>query len=65
MHKNTSRQSPVASDESSDMNNIKLENIHQRNISSCTNTGILDFIKVNKQNTHQYTDYIELGEINF
>ena len=67
MHKNTSKQNPVASDvylsNSRDKQRIKLENNHQRNTSSCANTGVHDFIKLNKQNTQQYTDLIELGEI--
>ena len=65
MHKNTSTQNPAESDESSDMKKIKLENTHQRSISSCANTGVHDFIKLSKQNTHQYTDLIKLGEIYF
>ena len=76
MHTNTSKQNPVASDvyhlrsgdkrKQKQMKNIKrqkLENIHQRNISSCTNTGDHDFIKLNKQNTQQITDLVKPGEI--
>ena len=78
MHTNTSKQNPSASDvyhlrsgdkrKQKQMKNtkrIKLENVHQRNISSCTNTGVHDFIKLNKQSTHQFTDLIEPGEIYF
>ena len=78
MHTNTSKQNQVASDvynlrsgdkrKQTQMKNtkkIKLENIHQRNISSCKNTGVHDFIKLNKQSTQQFTEIIELGEIYF
>ena len=78
MHKNTSKENPVVSDvyhlrsgdkrkqiQKKNTKRVKLENIHQRNISSCTNTGVHDFIKLNKQNTQQFTDIIELGEIYF
>ena len=77
MHTNTSKQNPVASDvyhlrngdkrKQKQMKNtkrIKLENTHQRNISSCTNTGVHDFIKVNKQKIQQYIDVVEPGENN-
>ena len=67
MHENTSKHNLVASDvhvvDSPNKKKINLENILQSNISSCKNTGVYDFIKLNKQNTQQYTDLIELGEI--
>ena len=67
MHENTSKHNLVASDvhvvDSPNKKKIKLENILQSNISSCANTGFHDFIKLNKQNTQQYTDLIEQGEI--
>ena len=76
MHTNTSKQNPVASDvyhlrsgdkrkqkQMKNMKRQKLENIHQSNISSCSNTRAHDFIKLNKQHTQQYTDLIELGKI--
>ena len=67
MHKNTSKQNPIASDvhfsNSSDKKKRKLENIHQHNISCLRTTGVHDFIKLNKKNTHLYTDLIEQGEI--
>ena len=78
MHANTSKQHQVVSDvyhlrsgdkrKQKQMKNtkrIKLENIYQSNISSCSNTGVDDFINLNKQNTQQYTDIIQLGEIFF
>ena len=67
MYKKTSKQNPLASDGyhlgCGDKKKQKLENIHQRNISSCTNTGVHDFTKLNKQNIHQYYYIIDLGEI--
>ena len=67
MYKNTSKRNPVASDvyhmKSGDKKKIKLESVHQRKILSCTNTAVQNFIKLNKQNTQQYTDLVELGEI--
>ena len=67
MHKNTSKQNPIASDvhfsNSRDKKKRKLENIHQHNISCLRNAGVHDFIKLNKKNTHLYTDLIEQGEI--
>ena len=69
MDKNSSKQSPVASDasllKSPDRMNIKVENIHQRNTSSCTITGVHDFIILNKQNAQQHTDLSKLGKIYF
>ena len=69
MEKNTSKQNGVASDVSLlkivDKKNIKLENIHQRSSSSCTNSKAHDFVKLGKQNTQQCNDHIKLGEINF
>ena len=76
MHKNTSKENSVASDvyhlrsgdkrkqiQKKNTKRVKLENIHQRNTSSCT--GVHDFMKLNKQNTQQFTDLIEPGEIYF
>ena len=66
MYKNTLKQNPVASDVyhlRGDKKKRKLENIHQSNILSCSNTAAHELIKLSKQNTHQYTDLIELGEI--
>ena len=76
MHANTSKQHQVVSDvyhlrsgdkrKQNQMKNtkrIKVENIHQRNISSLTNTGVHDFIKQNKKNTQKFTNLIEPGEI--
>ena len=78
MHKNTSKQNEIASDvyhfrsgdkrKQKQMKNtkkIKLVNIHQRNILSCTNAGVHNFIKLNKENIMQYTDLIKLGEFYF
>ena len=69
MNKDTEKQNPVSSDvsllKSPDVQKIIVENIHQSNSSSCTNTGANDFIKLNKQNTQQFTDLIESGEIYF
>ena len=69
MDKNTSKQSPVASDaillKSPDKKNIKLENIHQSNTSSCAITGVHDFITLNKQKAQQHTDLNKLGKIYF
>ena len=67
MHKNTLKQNSVASDvyhlRSGDNKKPELENILQSSIISGSNIGVHDFIKLNKQNTQQYTDLIELGEI--
>ena len=67
MHKNTSKQNSVASEvnilQSPDMKKRKLTNIHHS--SNFSNTAVYDFIKLSKQNTHQYTDLIKLGEIYF
>ena len=76
MHKNTSKQNQVDSNvyhlrsgdkrKQKQMKNTKrinAENIHQRNISSCANTGVHDFIKQNKKNTQQFTNLIEPGDI--
>ena len=68
MHKNTSKHNLVTSGldllESSDIKKIKLESIHQNNSFSFSNTRVHDFIKLSKQQTQQYTDVIELSEIN-
>ena len=67
MNENTSNQNLVASGvhvvDSPNKKKINLENILQSNISSCANTRVHDFIKLNKENTQQYTDLIEQGEI--
>ena len=78
MHNNTSKQKQAASDvyhlrsgdemKQKQMKNIKrqkLENIDQSNISSCSNTGVHDFIKQNKQTTQHFSDLIQPGEIYF
>ena len=63
MNKNTSKQNPVASDvyhlRSGDKKKRKLENIHQSNILSCSNTAAHELIKLSKQNTQQYTDLLK------
>ena len=66
MHENNSKHNLVASGvhavDSSNKKKIELEIILPSNM-SCANTEVHDFIKLNKQNTHQCTDFIEQGKI--